>query len=161
MGGEPASPAAPPIPVRSGRRSWWAYSVYILFALGVAVLLAAVIVVVRAPGLFAVDLPGALLAIAAFLIGLAVLDRFPRQILVTPSTIEFRYLLSRISLRWDQLAAPTLVGKGLVAFRAVTGAKGVWGSLTVTVDQARAILKYPACPTFPLSEALAKAIRAD
>jgi len=159
VGDQPST--GPPVSVPTTGRRWWAYSTYIFFALGIALLVVAAVVVVRSPGLFAVDLPGALLAIAAFLIGLAILDRLPRQILVTSSTIDFRYLLSRISLRWDQLAAPKLVGKEFVEFRAVTGARGVWGPLTVTVDQARAILKYPACPAFSLPDELAKAIRAD
>jgi hypothetical protein len=158
MGAEPAASTAP-VPV-AGARAWWAYSDYVVVALGLALIAVTAYVVVADPGLFNVDLPGALLGIAAFLIGLAILDRLPRQIFVDPTTIQFRYLLSRISLRWDQLAAPALAGKGFVAFRAVTGARGVWGSLTVTLDQARAILRYPSCPAFELPADLTQALTA-
>jgi hypothetical protein len=144
------------VPVSAGARTWWAYSTYVVFALGVALVFVTAYVIITAPGLFRVDLPGALLGVAAFLIGLAILDRLPRDVQVGPDAIEFRYLLSHVSLRWDQLAAPTIVGKGFVAFRAVTGARGVWGSLTVTAGQARAILSHPACPAFDLPEALAR-----
>jgi hypothetical protein len=115
--------------------------------------------VITAPGLFRVDLPGALLGVAVFLMGLAVLDRLPRTVEVGPGGVEFRYLLSHVKLRWDQLAAPTVVGKGFVAFRAVTGARGVWGSLTVTVGQAREILSHPACPSFDLPDDVANELR--
>jgi hypothetical protein len=148
------------MPVAPTRRAWWAYSDYVVVILGAALLIVTAYLIVAAPGLFRVDLPGALLGIAAFLIGLAVLDRFPRQILVDPKTIQFEYLLSRISLRWDQLTAPTLMSRGFVSFRAVTGARGVWGSLTVTLDQARAILNYPECPRLELPPNLQHALEA-
>jgi hypothetical protein len=134
--------------VPAGGRAWWAYSSYVVFALGVALMGVTAYVIVTAPGLFQVDLPGALLGIAAFLIGLSILDRLPRDVRVGPASVEFRYLLSRVNLRWDQLAAPKSAGKGFVAFRAVTGARGVWGSLTVTEVQAEKILSHPACPAF-------------
>lgn len=149
-----ATPPAPPAPAAG--RAWWAYSIYVVFALGVALLLLTVYLVFTAPGLFRVDLPGALLGIAAFLIGLSLLDRLPRTVEVLPDGVEFRYLLSRINLRWEQLAAPTTAGKGFVAFRAVTGARGVWGSLTVTDGQARAILSHPSCPAFDLPDEVAR-----
>ncbi|HYA69970.1 MAG TPA: hypothetical protein VEH28_01195 [Thermoplasmata archaeon] len=144
------SPA--PKPTRAGGRAWWAYSTYLVFAFGVALLGVTAYVIVMAPGLFRVDLPGALLGIAAFLIGLAILDRLPREVLVLPNSVEFRYLLSHITLRWDQLAAPTYLGRGFVAFRAVTGARGVWGPLTVTEAQAEQILSHPSCPSFEQSD---------
>ena len=147
-------------PVHAGGRTWWAYSTYVMFALGVALVIVTAYVIVRSPGLFTVDLPGALLGVAAFLIGLAILDRLPRQIFVDAKIIEFRYLLSRITLPWSQLAAPTLVSKGFVAFRAVSGTRGVWGSLTVTTDQARAILRNPACPAFTLPDDLSRELAA-
>lgn len=148
--------SSPPSPVPPGERhAWWMYSIYVVFGLGVALLGLTAYVIVTAPGLFKVDLPGALLGIAAFLIGLAVLDRLPHEVRVGKETIEFRYFLSSITLRWDQLAAPSMVGKRFVAFRAVTGAKGVWGSLTVTDAQARGILANPACPAFELPPELA------
>jgi len=147
----------PPTPERA--RAWWSYTDYVVFALGVDLVGVTGYLVVTAPGLFAVDLPGALLGIAAFLIGLAILDRLPRTILVGPDALEFRYLLSHVRLKWDQLAAPTLAGKGFVAFRAVSGTRGVWGSLTVTTEQARAILAYPACPSLDLPEVVATALR--
>ena len=156
MNSDPASDAP------SGRgetHSWWTYSIYLVFALGVALIGVTGYVIVAAPGLFKVDLPGALLGLAAFLIGLAVLDRLPRRVRVGPEAVEFHYLLSHITLRWDQLAAPAPVGKGFVAFRAVTGARGVWGSLTVTAAQAQQILSHPACPSFGLSEAVLLALR--
>jgi hypothetical protein len=145
-----------PAPISSGVRTWWSYSTYIVFALGIALLFVTAYVIVAAPGLFKVDLPGALLGVAAFLIGLTILDRLPRDVKVGPEDIEFHYFLSDVTLRWDQLAAPTIVGKGFVAFRAVRGSRGVWGLLTVTVDQARAILSHPACPSFELPEVLAR-----
>lgn len=148
-------PTGRSVPVSAGARAWWAYSTYVVFALGVALVFVTAYVIVTAPGLFTIDLPGALLGAAAFLIGLAVLDRLPRRIQVGPGGVEFRYLLSRVVLRWDQLATPTVVGKGFVAFRAVTGARGVWGSLTVTAGQARAILSHPACPSFDLPDPVA------
>lgn len=144
------------VPVAARGRAWWAYSAYVVFALGVALILVTVYLVFTSPGWFKVDLPGALLGIAAFLIGLAILDRLPRNVEISPDAVKFRYWLSHVNLKWDQLAAPTLVGKGFVAFRAVTGARGAWGPLTVTVGQARAILSYPACPTFDLSDDIAR-----
>lgn len=147
-----SEPRAPQAPGSVEGRAWWAYSVYVVFALGVALVLVTAYVIVTAPGLFQVDLPGALLGVAAFLIGLAILDRLPRDVRVGPEKVEFRYLLSHVNLRWDQLAAPKLVQKGFVAFRAVTGARGVWGLLTVTAGQARAILSHPSCPAFDLSD---------
>jgi len=152
----------PPSEDPSGRgetHAWWTYSVYLVFALGVALIGVTGYVIIAAPGLFQVDLPGALLGVAAFLIGLAVLDRLPRNVRVGSEAIEFRYLLSHITLRWDQLAAPTPVGKGFVAFRAVTEARGVWGSLTVTARQAEQILSHPACPSFGLSDDVLLALR--
>jgi len=149
----PTKPTAQPGP--SGSRAWWAYSTYVVFGLGVALLFVTAYVIVASPGLFQVDLPGALLGVAAFLIGLAVLDRLPRDVRVRPDAVEFHYFLSRVDLRWDQLEAPTIVGKGFIAFRAVTGARGVWGPLPVTVDQARSILSHPSCPSFDLPEDLA------
>jgi len=149
------STSARPSPTVSGaNRAWWTYSTYVVFGLGVALLGVTAYVIVASPGLFKVDLPGALLGIAAFLIGLAILDRLPRDVVVGPDTVEFVYFLSRVTLRWDQLAAPTVVGKGFVAFRAVTGARGVWGPLTVTAQQADRILADPACPEFDLGEAV-------
>jgi len=141
-----------------GSRAWWAYSSYVVFALGIVLLLVTAYVIVVSPGLFKVDLPGALLGIAAFLIGLAIMDRLPRDVLVTRESVQFRYVLSQVTLRWDQLAAPTIVGKGFVAFRAVTGARGVWGPLTVTAGQAEKILSHPACPGFDLPPPLAEAL---
>jgi hypothetical protein len=149
-----SSDAHSPVPPGE-RHAWWMYSIYVVFALGVALLGLTAYVIVAAPGLFKVDLPGALLGIAAFLIGLAVLDRLPHEVRVGAESVEFRYFLSSITLRWDQLAAPSMVGKRFVAFRAVTGAKGVWGSLTVTDAQARGILAHPACPAFELPPELA------
>jgi hypothetical protein len=151
-----APPTEQLVPVAERGRAWWAYSAYVVFALGVALVLVTGYLVFTSPGLFKVDLPGALLGIAAFLIGLAVLDRLPRNVEIGPEAVKFRYLLSHVNLKWDQLAAPTLVGKGFVAFRAVTGARGAWGPLTVTVSQARAILSYPACPSFRLADDVAR-----
>jgi len=152
------APVAPAETVSVGARAWWAYSSYVVFALGIVLLLVTAYVIVVSPGLFKVDLPGALLGIAAFLIGLAIMDRLPRDVLVTRDGVQFRYILSQVTLRWDQLAAPTLVSRGFVAFRAVTGARGVWGPLTVTAGQAEKILSHPACPNFELSPALAEAL---
>lgn len=152
-------PAGQSVPVSNRGRVWWAYSAYVVFALGVALVLVTVYLIITSPGLFDIDLPGALLGIAAFLMGLAILDRLPRNVEIGPDAIKFRYLLSHVTLKWDQLAAPTLVGKGFVAFRARTGARGVWGPLTVTVDQARAILAYPACPSFELPDDVTKELR--
>lgn len=149
-----SAPSDPTTAVSGGRNAWWAYSIYLVFGLGVALLGVTAYLIATAPGLFKVDLPGALLGIAAFLIGLAILDRLPRDVRVGSDTVEFRYLLSHITLRWDQLSAPAAVGKGFVAFRAVTGAKGVWGSLTVTAAQANAILSHPACPEFELPDGI-------
>lgn len=146
------------MPTAAEGRAWWAFSVYLVLGLGVALLFVTAYVIVAAPGLFKVDLPGALLGIAAFLIGLALLDRLPREVRVGPDGVEFIYVLSRIVLRWDQLAAPTDVGKGFVAFRAVTGAHGVWGSLTVTAAQAQRILSYPSCPAFDLPDTFASSM---
>jgi len=143
------------IPVLAEVRTWWSYSSYVVFGLGIALLFVTAYVILTAPGLFKVDLPGALLGIAAFLIGLSILDRLPRDVKVGADGIEFHYFLSDVALRWDQLEAPTIVGRGFVAFRAARGSRGVWGLLTVTAEQARAILNHPACPLFPLPEALA------
>jgi hypothetical protein len=44
----------------------------VVFGLGVALLGVTAYVILTAPGLFRVDLPGALLGVAAFLIGLAI-----------------------------------------------------------------------------------------
>lgn len=151
-------PAASVDRVSAGSQAWWAYSSYIVFALGVALLLVTAYVIVTSPGLFKVDLPGALLGIAAFLIGLAIMDRLPREVRVTDDTVQFHYILSQVTLRWDQLAAPTVVGKGFIAFRAVTGARGVWGPLTVTASQALTILSHPSCPAFELPPSLAEAL---
>ncbi len=140
-------------------RAWWAYSEYVVFSLGIVLLLFTAYLILTAPGLFKVDLPGALLGIAAFLIGLAILDRLPREVDVRPEGVEFRYFLSRVVLRWDQLASPTIVGKGFVAFRAASGARGVWGPLTVTAGQAREILSHPSCPHFELPEDLVIGLR--
>ncbi len=148
-------PADPVVPGPRRSREWWAYSVYVVSALGVALVLVTIYLIFTDPGLFRFDLPGALLGVAAFLIGLALLDRLPRDVNVGPEAVEFRYLLSHIKLNWDQLAAPTLVGKGFVAFRAATGARGVWGPLTVTAGQAHGILTHPACPSFDLPKDLA------
>lgn len=138
----------------ASRRTWWSYSSYVVFGLGIALLFVTAYVIVAAPGLFRVDLPGALLGIAAFLIGLTVLDRLPRDVTVSDDGVEFRYFLSDVVLRWDQLAAPTIIGKGFVAFRATRGSRGVWGLLPVTKEQARTILSNPSCPTFDLPEVL-------
>jgi len=148
-----AQPRNQSIPV-SGR-AWWAYPEYVVFSLGIALIFLTAYLIVAAPGLFTVDLPGALLGIATFLIGLAILDRLPRDVEVGPDGVEFRYFLSRVVLKWSQLATPTLVGKGFVAFRAVSGAKGVWGPLTVTAGQAREILSHPGSPPFDLPKDLA------
>jgi len=153
-----ATPDSSADTVTVGSRAWWAYSSYVVFALGIVLLLVTAYVIVVSPGLFKVDLPGALLGIAAFLIGLAIMDRLPRDVLVTRESVQFRYVLSQVTLRWDQLAAPTIVGKGFVAFRAVTGARGVWGPLTVTAGQAAKILSHPACPGFDLPPPLAEAL---
>ena len=142
----------------AGGRAWWAYSTYVVFALGVALIGVTGYVIITSPGLFKVDLPGALLGLAAFLIGLSLLDRLPREVRVDPNAVQFRYLLSRVTLRWDQLTAPTIVGKGFVAFRAATGARGVWGPLVVTASEAQKILSHPACPAFELPENLASAL---
>lgn len=147
-----ARPTEPFSPAAAEGRAWWAYSIYLVLGLGVALLGVTAYLILTAPGLFKVDLPGALLGIAAFLIGLAVLDRLPRDVRVGTDAVEFRYVLSHITLRWDQLAAPAVIGKGFVAFRAVTGAHGVWGSLTVTVAQAQRILSHPSCPAFDLPD---------
>lgn len=152
-------PAGSPAPVAAPGRAWWAYSEYVVFSLGIVLLLFTAYLIVTAPGLFRVDLPGALLGIAAFLIGLAILDRLPREVDVRPEGVEFRYFLSRVVLRWDQLAGPALVGKGFVAFRAASGTRGVWGPLTVTAGQARDILSHPSCPHFDLTEALVDELR--
>ena len=152
-------PTDSPDPRPERARAWWAYSAYVVFALGVVLVLVTVYLVFTSPGLFKVDLPGALLGIAVFLMGLAVLDRLPRDVRVGPYAIEFRYLLSHVKLKWDQLAAPTLVGRGFVAFRAATGARGVWGPLTVTARQAREILSHPSCPSFPLPDDVANELR--
>jgi hypothetical protein len=152
-------PAAGPVAVRGRGRMWWAYSEYIVFTLGIILLLFTAYLIVAAPGLFKVDLPGALLGIAVFMIGLAILDRLPRDVEVGPDGVEFRYFLSRVVLKWSQLAAPTIVGPGFVAFRATRGTRGVWGPLTVTAPQARDILSHPGCPHFELPEALANELR--
>jgi len=141
-------------PVSTPSRRWWATTEYLVFSLGIALLLLTAYLIVTAPGLFKVDLPGALLGIAAFLIGLTILDRLPRDILVTSDGVEFRYFLSRVVLKWEQLTPPALAGKGFVSFRAVPGVRGVWGPLTVTADQAREILSNPNCPSFGLPEDL-------
>ena len=151
-------PAAPDGSARGKGRAWWAYSEYVVFSLGIILILLTAYLIVKAPGVFSVDLPGALLGIAAFLIGLAILDRLPRDIEVSANGVEFRYFLSRIVLKWDQLAAPTLVGKEFVAFRAVAGTRGVWGPLTVTGSQAREILSHPGSPPFELPVDLVKAL---
>ncbi|HYA54759.1 MAG TPA: hypothetical protein VEG42_04060 [Thermoplasmata archaeon] len=154
---------APPrtvAPISATARAWWAYSTYVVFGMGVALLGVTAYVIVTSPGLFRVDLPGALLGMAAFLIGIAILDRLPRHVFVGEREVEFHYLLSRVTLRWDQLTAPALVGKGFIAFRATSGAKGVWGQLTVTMDQARAILTHPSCPSFDIPTTIADAVRA-
>ncbi len=151
-------PPADSVPVRAKGRAWWAYSEYVVFSLGIILILLTAYLIVKAPGVFSVDLPGALLGIAAFLIGLAILDRLPRDVEVSESGVEFRYFLSRIILKWDQLAAPTLVGKEFVAFRAVSGTRGVWGPLTVTGQQARDILSHPGSPPFELPEDLVNAL---
>jgi cytochrome c biogenesis protein CcdA len=147
------------VPAAERGRAWWAYSAYVVFALGIALVFVTAYVIITAPGSFSVDLPGALLGIAVFLMGLAILDRLPRHVEVGPDAVKFRYLLSHVNLKWDQLAAPTLVGKGFVAFRAVTGARGVWGPLTVTSGQARAILSHPACPAFNVPADVAEELR--
>jgi len=141
-------------PISASGRAWWAYSEYVVFTLGIVLILLTAYLIVSAPSLFSIDLPGALLGIAAFLIGLAILDRLPRDVLVSDDGIEFRYFLSRVVLKWDQLAPPSLAGKGFVAFRAVSGARGVWGPLTVTATQAREILSHPNSPRFELSQDL-------
>jgi len=152
-------PAGAPAPGPERGRAWWAYSEYVVFSLGIVLLLFTAYLIVTAPGLFKIDLPGALLGIAAFLIGLAILDRLPREVEVEKDGIEFRYFLSRVVLRWDQLTTPSIVGKGFVAFRAATGTRGVWGPLTVTAGQARDILSHPNCPRFELPEALVAELR--
>jgi hypothetical protein len=144
--------------VSAGARAWWAYSTYVVFGLGVALVGVTGYVIATSPDLFKVDLPGALLGLAAFLIGLALLDRLPRDVRVGEDAVQFRYLLSRVTLRWDQLTAPTIVGKGFVAFRAVTGARGVWGPLVVTAQEAQKILSHPSCPSFDLPDVLASAL---
>ena len=78
----PSTDSSDPQPERA--RAWWAYSAYVVFALGVVLVLVTVYLVVTSPGLFKVDLPGALLGIAVFLMGLAVLDRLPRDVRVGP-----------------------------------------------------------------------------
>jgi hypothetical protein len=152
-------PAGTPVPAAAPGRAWWAYSEYVVFSLGIVLLLFTAYLILTAPGLFKVDLPGALLGIAAFLIGLAILDRLPREVEVGSTGVEFRYFLSRVNLRWEQLAAPALVGKGFVAFRAATGTRGVWGPLTVTAGQARDILSHPKCPQFDLPDDLVNELR--
>jgi hypothetical protein len=151
-------PASEHVSARGKGRAWWAYSEYVVFSLGIILILLTAYLIVRAPGVFSVDLPGALLGIAAFLIGLAILDRLPRDVEVSANGVEFRYFLSRIVLKWDQLAAPTLVGKEFVAFRAVAGTRGVWGPLTVTGQQAREILSHPGSPPFELPKDLENAL---
>jgi len=146
-------------PGTASGRAWWAYSTYVVFGLGGALVVVTAYLVLTSPGLFHFDLPGALLGIAAFLMGLALLDRLPRRIEVGPVGVEFRYLLSHVRLTWAQLAAPENAGKGFVAFRAVSGTPGVWGTLPVTDEQARTILSHPACPTFDLPDAVAVELR--
>lgn len=154
-----ARPRSPPAPVPERTRTWWAYSTYVVFALGGILILLTVYLIFTDPGLFRYDLPGALLGVAAFLIGLAILDRFPRDVDVGPEGVEFDYLLSHIKLTWGQLAGPVRVGKGFVAFRAAGGTKGVWGLLTVTDEQARTILSHPSCPAFELPDEVATELR--
>jgi len=156
----PAGTSDYPPAVRAEVRTWWSYSTYVVFGLGIALLFVTAYVILTAPKLFQVDLPGALLGIAAFLIGLTVLDRLPRDVKVGAEGVDFHYFLSDVALRWDQLDRPTIVGKGFVAFRAVRGSRGVWGLLMVTAEQARAILSHPSCPSFELPEALAKELSA-
>jgi hypothetical protein len=154
-----SGPTAATSPVPGTPRAWWAYSTYVVFALGAALIVLTVYLIFTQPGLFSFDLPGALLGIAAFLIGLAILDRLPRTVEVGPDAVEFRYLLSHISLKWNQLTAPTRVGRGFIAFRAVTGTRGVWGSLTVSAGQAGMILSHPACPSFDIPDDVATELR--
>jgi hypothetical protein len=126
--------------------------VWLVFAIGVSAILISVDFIVTSPGLGLLDYVGVLLGVAAFIVGLVYLDRMPRRVVINPDTVEFHYLLTHVKLKWDQLAAPTDVWQGFVSFNAVPGTRGVAGPLTVTTEQARAILSSPACPHFNLPE---------
>jgi hypothetical protein len=136
--------------VSDGTRTWFTYLVYAFFVIGAALLVAMVYLVLVAPGLLAIDIAGGLIGVAAIIAGLGFLDRVPRHVTVDSDSIEMIYVLSRVRLKWDQLKAPVYSSQGFLDFRATSGTRGVWGGLTVTTKQARAILAHPSCPRFEL-----------
>jgi hypothetical protein len=107
--------------------------------------------VLTVPALLIYDILWALLGVVSVLAGIAVSERRPRALTVGPDAIEIRYLLTRARVKWTQLKGPVYPRQGFLDFQAAPGTPGVWGGLTVTTEQARAILSHPSCPPFDLS----------
>ena len=137
--------------VSGGERGWYTYLVYTIFVIGAGLLVAMAFLILTAPRLFDLDVGGGLLGVAAMISGLGALDRIPRRVTLGSDSLEIRYPLSRIRLRWEELDSPVPSTRGFLDFRVIAGTRGVVGGLTVTTEQARAILRHPACPHFDLS----------
>jgi hypothetical protein len=131
-------------------RTWLNYLLYTFFAIGAALIIASIYLVFDAPGLFIYDTLWGLLGLVCVIMGIGFLDRIPRGLSVGPDGIEVHYLLTRARVDWGRLRGPIYQRQGFLDFGAASGTHGVWGALTVTTEQARAILSNPSCPHFHL-----------
>lgn len=143
--------AAPVEVVSEGGWGVFGYLIYSFFGAGVALLAGMVYLVLDTRRLLEMDIALGLIGVATIVVGLGSTDRMPRKLTLDSETIEIHYSLSRVRLKWSQLRPPVLSTRGFLDFRASSGTRGVWGGLTVTTQQARAILDHPACPHFELS----------
>jgi len=138
------------IVVRGSRRTWLVYFAIGAFVFGAALITVGLYLIQAFPALFLDDLAFALFGVAMIFVGIAILDRAPGDLALSPDTIDIRYLLSHVRVPWSQLRAPVYRGGGFVDFRVAPRNPGVVGPIAVTTLQARAILSYLACPKFDL-----------
>ena len=138
--------------IKGAGRTWFNYLEYTFFTIGAALMITSVYLVltVTVPGLLIYNVVWALLGLVSVLVGIGFSERIPRALTVGPDEIEIRYLLSRARVKWSQLRGPVYQRQGFLDFQAAPGTHGVWGALTVTTEQARAILSNPMCPRFDL-----------
>lgn len=132
-------------------RSWRDLFVYLFLATSASLEALTIHYVVTVPRLLIFDCAPGLLGVAVLLAGLAVMARIPKKLTLDSESIEVQYLLGRVRLQWGQLRAPIRSTRGFLEFLANPGTRGVAGPITVTSQQARAILSHPSCPRFNLS----------
>jgi hypothetical protein len=145
------TPTREPVVIEGAGRTWFNYVLYVFFATGAVLIITSVYLILAAPGLLIYDIVWALLGVVSVIVGIGYFDRIPRALTVGPDGIEIRYLLTRARVAWSQLKGPVYQRQGFLDFQAASGTHGVWGALTVTTEQARAILSNPSCPRFDLS----------